>query len=1238
MDAKRLSKGNIYDVESYSDRELYDILELDNPTDRVLEAKILSMVNKYTRMSGNKSADMLAQFFIDIYARFFDVKEEDGDGNGDGDEFWEYEDPEESAKEGFTTQPDMSSYDKSVNSADRFVDVADITDSDPTYGPMKDKPTAINSKYQMNDYVGDTAFTDVNGDVVAKNTTPEVKRTYAQKKVERAGVLDIEKNDRGKDNTQLTKPIDYAKDTLNLNPILKQTIKRVISIDSQYRDNNNSPSTEFTFNLSEPLRDVLSLKLYSVQIPYTWYTINSSFGGNFFYIKGDAEGINNGDHDYKVQIKSGAYNAAEIQSAMQASILGLRTTYPDVSFGETGISYDATSVRMTLVIDIKESFGETNYYIEFPNWSSPNNTITRLDTLAGYLGYNDVLYNCGSVYSSRKLIQNVSTDEYAIRSGDGNTPANNVIQIITYMGTKDITYVNDIPTTDFYDVSREIDTYTITIPPRNYSLTSLLAAINQQFAAADFLDTAHSYIRKVDINNSLMLNSGESYIQLNVKIKRKDLKNIDNIKTIVKFPADTTIWIGNNSLLKFKQQINEISNVEAETALVQSRYLIRNTTTEKNQLRFICITNEYVNGTNDFVVELNSSTSTNNSGYTLDEYINEVNGAIQRKNNTYTYNPIFTANSDTNRTFLRKTANRYLELQLFVRKIFTNVDYYISFNGLKLVQLFAFTQADINLSEQDRIIRNSLNAITSITFDLSVKSSFAVSVLDPFFLFETDNITITPKIQYGGYPLPYVLKPVNSLSNTNTNETEIFEQASDISERLNSRIVSFLDGQGKNPFLSPTLNTSALLNSDNAGFVFNVYITKILTSSDYKLVLYSNQGASSQNVQNTWSSYFGFNGTSGVADITIPEQEYTNFGSSILNTIQISDNLITLNETNNYFYIKPYSDVNGLQTTNGLYNIKITMPLEETEYGNLKVYSVDDIYASINAQFAANHNTIGSYIYKTSDNRTSFRMNINRVFRTPDYRLVFYDPYSFVSCYSGATRAGNKSVQNATWDTTIGWILGFRDKIIYYLNEYDYDPAPLDSNSLNYYKDASRYKCVMIGDTTVSTNIYNYFLIVLDDYTQNHLNDGLVTITKQETAIDVGKYTYVCDPYATTGSTMIAVPADKAHDGSYKQMSQRELYTFNQKVLSKKVKEKSYSKGPFVKDIFGILPLKLNSPGTPYVEFGGTLQNQERLYFGPVNIHRMTIRLLNDRGDLVDLNNTNWSFSLVCEQLYRNKL
>ena len=69
-----------------------------------------------------------------------------------------------------------------------------------------------------------------------------------------------------------------------------------------------------------------------------------------------------------------------------------------------------------------------------------------------------------------------------------------------------------------------------------------------------------------------------------------------------------------------------------------------------------------------------------------------------------------------------------------------------------------------------------------------------------------------------------------------------------------------------------------------------------------------------------------------------------------------------------------------------------------------------------------------------------------------------------------------------------------------------------------------------------------------------------------------------------------------------------------------------------------MIPVKTASlpSGAPYVEFGGTLQNQERVYFGPVNIQRMGIRLITDKGNALDLNNANWSFSLICEQL--NKL
>jgi hypothetical protein len=49
------------------------------------------------------------------------------------------------------------------------------------------------------------------------------------------------------------------------------------------------------------------------------------------------------------------------------------------------------------------------------------------------------------------------------------------------------------------------------------------------------------------------------------------------------------------------------------------------------------------------------------------------------------------------------------------------------------------------------------------------------------------------------------------------------------------------------------------------------------------------------------------------------------------------------------------------------------------------------------------------------------------------------------------------------------------------------------------------------------------------------------------------------------------------------------------------------------------------------VEFGGTLQNQDRKYFGPVRIQKLSIKLMNDKGDIVDLNGADWSITIVCE-------
>ena len=66
----------MYDVETYTDPELLDILDLNNPTDRELEAKIVSLIRKYENMQ-NESGNKLAKFFDDIYKHFFDLESDD---------------------------------------------------------------------------------------------------------------------------------------------------------------------------------------------------------------------------------------------------------------------------------------------------------------------------------------------------------------------------------------------------------------------------------------------------------------------------------------------------------------------------------------------------------------------------------------------------------------------------------------------------------------------------------------------------------------------------------------------------------------------------------------------------------------------------------------------------------------------------------------------------------------------------------------------------------------------------------------------------------------------------------------------------------------------------------------------------------------------------------------------------------------------------------------------------------
>ena len=65
----------------------------------------------------------------------------------------------------------------------------------------------------------------------------------------------------------------------------KQTQTRIINIDSRFRDNfSTSSSSNFLFKLREPIKNVISVRLSSIELPNTFYSFSKSRGNTTFYV------------------------------------------------------------------------------------------------------------------------------------------------------------------------------------------------------------------------------------------------------------------------------------------------------------------------------------------------------------------------------------------------------------------------------------------------------------------------------------------------------------------------------------------------------------------------------------------------------------------------------------------------------------------------------------------------------------------------------------------------------------------------------------------------------------------------------------------------------------------------------------------------------------------------------------------------------------------------------------------
>jgi hypothetical protein len=70
-----------------------------------------------------------------------------------------------------------------------------------------------------------------------------------------------------------------------LNPTMRKTITKTVCIDSLFRTNLETDPSNFMFSLAEPINNVISMKLSSLELPNNWYTFSSRNQSNVFTIR-----------------------------------------------------------------------------------------------------------------------------------------------------------------------------------------------------------------------------------------------------------------------------------------------------------------------------------------------------------------------------------------------------------------------------------------------------------------------------------------------------------------------------------------------------------------------------------------------------------------------------------------------------------------------------------------------------------------------------------------------------------------------------------------------------------------------------------------------------------------------------------------------------------------------------------------------------------------------------------------
>jgi hypothetical protein len=292
-------------------------------------------------------------------------------------------------------------------------------------------------------------------------------------------------------------------------------------------------------------------------------------------------------------------------------------------------------------------------------------------------------------------------------------------------------------------------------------------------------------------------------------------------------------------------------------------------------------------------------------------------------------------------------------------------------------------------------------------------------------------------------------------------------------------------------------------------------------------------------------------------------------------------------------------------------------------------------------EYNANNGIITMNLYNSSyieNNITIFTCSTSTI-------IMFYDFTGILVCNNNCFSKSNNYFNNS-----LGWLMGYRIPYINVIINGNQAPAILNLTGTK------------------------YLILVVDDYNQNHVNNSLVSISQYSNTLKIPSYyspdlPSTCIKPSQTSNNLSNIITEVTtqsifdlqntnplnglliagkYENNYtstqvvlpsapRTLTQSQIYTINQINSNRNNLTDFLAKAPTSSDILATIPIKTSgqSTGSLLVEFSGSLQDNIRTYFGPINIERMAVKLLDDKGNVINLNGNDWCVTFICECLYQ---